>query len=203
MPRFYIAPEQIRQDRAEINGAEARHILRVLRLGKGDELELFDGMGGLWKARIENVERGRLVAKLLEQRSHKTESPLKITLVQALIKADKLELIIKGAAELGASHIVILRTARARRVITSDFEHRLIRWRKLLKQAAKQCGRARLPQIEFFCWEEFWRCEIIENHSLGGRAGTRYAGSTNPGCLFWEKRLTRTGGADGRPRRRV
>lgn len=117
-------------------------------MGEGDELVLFDGTGGEYVARIASVERNRVDVDLLEWRSSECESPIEITLVQALQSGDKMDMTIQKAVELGVSRIVPVLSQRS--VVKLEGERavrRLEHWKGVVESACEQCGRNRLAEV--------------------------------------------------------
>lgn len=121
---------------------------RVLRLARGDEAYVFDGLGNEYRCRVESVARDAAQLEIIGQMGDAVESPLSVTLAQALTKGEKFDLIVQKATELGASRIVPLVTDRADlKLSTESAQRRLRRWRRISLEALKQCGRRRLVEI--------------------------------------------------------
>ncbi len=132
----------------EIRGAAVAHILRVLRLGAGDPLTLFNGDGVDYPSRIKALRKGAIEAEVLGTRVARPESPLALTLVQGLARSERMDLVVQKATELGVTAIVPVVTLRS--VVKLDAETRarkLAHWRGISIAACEQCGRARLPTI--------------------------------------------------------
>jgi len=150
MRRFFLEKNKIRKGRAILNGSEARHIGKVLRLGVGDNLYLLDGNGCEYRAVITSKSSKIVEVKILERIPPPKESSLTIALGQSLPnKAKKMDYIVQKATELGVSTIIPFFSARS--VLSLDDEasqRRLIRWQRIALEATKQCGRAIVPQIE-------------------------------------------------------
>jgi len=147
MHRLLVDPARIEGDVATVDGGGLRHLSRVLRLGEGDELEVFDGAGRAWLARIERISAEEATLRLGTQ-VVRTAAP-RITLAQGLAKGEKMELVIQKATELGAARIVPL--ALSRSVVKLDASRaadRTRRWRKIAEEAARQCGRADVPEVD-------------------------------------------------------
>jgi 16S rRNA (uracil1498-N3)-methyltransferase len=148
MRRFTIAPERRHGDRVTFDHDESHHLARVLRLRAGDTVVAVDGSGRDFTVRLEHVS-AETTGTIVGVSARDTESPFPITLVQALPKGDKLEAIIRAVTELGAARVVPVVTART--VVRLDAGRsatRLARWQRVAREAAKQCGRSRLPEIE-------------------------------------------------------
>jgi 16S rRNA (uracil1498-N3)-methyltransferase len=146
--RFLIRHEGIAGERVTFDAEETRHLTRVLRLGPGDIVEAFDGIGNVLTVRLERA-RGRLAyGTLLAREALQSESPLHLTLAQSIPKGDKMEGIIRMATELGAARVVPLVTARTVvRVEPGRPGPRLSRWQRVAKEAAKQSGRALISEV--------------------------------------------------------
>jgi 16S rRNA (uracil1498-N3)-methyltransferase len=146
--RFLIRHEGIAGERVTFDAEETRHLTRVLRLGPGDIVEAFDGIGNVLTVRLERA-RGRLAyGTLLAREALQSESPLHLTLAQSIPKGDKMEGIIRMATELGAARVVPLVTTRTVvRVEPGRPGPRLSRWQRVAKEAAKQSGRALITEV--------------------------------------------------------
>lgn len=128
--------------------AAAEQVRRVLRLRVGDEVAVFDGSGREWTAQIEAVSQQAVVARPGVERRPDAELPVAITVCQALVKAERFEMVLQKATELGAARIVPLITARVQGADAAlPSAARLERWRRVVQEAAEQSGRVRLPEI--------------------------------------------------------
>ncbi len=127
----------------------ATHLLRVLRLSAGDELVLFNGDGKDYRARI--VETGKRGARvdLLAATEVNAESPLRITLAQAIARGEKMDWVLQKATELGVSCIAPVSTERTEvRLDAERSDRRMQHWQGVVASACEQCGRATLPHLE-------------------------------------------------------
>jgi 16S rRNA (uracil1498-N3)-methyltransferase len=130
---------------------EARHLREVLRLKPGDEVYVFDGAGKEFHCAIESSRRDTAVLKILEEvEPARPESTLQLTLAVALLKSDKFDLVVQKATELGVVRLfpVITKLADVKLKDESDSQKRLLRWRRIALEAAKQSGRALVPEID-------------------------------------------------------
>jgi 16S rRNA (uracil1498-N3)-methyltransferase len=142
-------------DGALVAGAEmdlpdgvAHHAARVLRLKSGDAVTLFNGQGGEFAARLARVESHRVVASVEAWRDIERESPLQVTLVQGLASADRMDLAIQKAVELGAAAVQPVTTARSvARLDAERAQKRRAHWQQIVIAACEQCGRNRVPAI--------------------------------------------------------
>ncbi len=151
-PRIF-QPGPLAEARAAGNevelGAEAvRHLGRVLRLGPGDAVRLFDGHGGEYAATLTALDKRAGRARLDAFDERESESPLTLELVQGLAKGERMDFAIRKAVELGVTRIVPVATARS--VVRLDGERaekRHAHWRGVIVAACEQCGRNRLPEL--------------------------------------------------------
>jgi len=126
----------------------AVHVARVLRLRPGDPLVLFNGDGNDYAAELIAVTPRDAHARILDSRLHPGESPLRITLAQALARGEKMDWIVQKATELGVAEIVPLVTTRSEvKLDESRARKRLEHWRGVAISACEQSGRARVPAI--------------------------------------------------------
>lgn len=144
--RFFV--DRFVDDQVIITNDEAHHLQRVLRLGVGAEIGVFDGQGQEVIATITHVTKSLVTAQIIERLSNSVESPLAITLVQGLIKGDKFDLVIQKATELGVSQIQPLIMEYTDVKLSDErAEKRLERWQRIALEATKQCGRRTLTKI--------------------------------------------------------
>lgn len=153
MPRFFVEPKFIQERKISIHGGESRHIINVLRLGRGDVINVFDGTGKEYVVLIERTSTSVVEGRIIEEKIIEVESLVEITLFQGLPKAKKMEQIVEKCTELGVNKIVPIRTLRTVPEIEDghssegSMKARLSRWGKIAKEASKQSGRVRVPEI--------------------------------------------------------
>ncbi|MEO6968896.1 MAG: 16S rRNA (uracil(1498)-N(3))-methyltransferase [Rhodanobacteraceae bacterium] len=135
-------------DEITLPAQTAAHMAHVLRLRVGDALTLFNGDGCDYGAELTSASPREGRARILAARRVDTESPLRITLAQALARGEKMDWIVQKAAELGVASIVPLITERSEvRLDAARAHKRVAHWRAVIAAACEQCGRARLPEI--------------------------------------------------------
>lgn len=126
----------------------AGHLLRVLRLGPGDRCVLFNGDGNDYEARIASAGKRDAVVEVIAARAVDSESPLRIVLLQALARGEKMDWIVQKATELGVAAIVPVDGDRSEvRLDATRADKRVAHWRSVAASACEQSGRARLPSI--------------------------------------------------------
>ncbi|NLI60224.1 MAG: 16S rRNA (uracil(1498)-N(3))-methyltransferase [Clostridiales bacterium] len=150
MNRFFIDNAKIVDSHTEIIGHDAGHILRVLRLGIGDSIELCDGAGMDYPTTIVETDKDRLRVKLGEGRPSKGEPSIRVTLYQGIPKSTKMDLIVQKCVELGIYRIVPLDTARTITKLSDPkkAKKRVARWQKISEEAAKQSRRGIIPKVD-------------------------------------------------------
>lgn len=145
--RLFLDAE-LDQDETALPTREAHYLSHVLRLKPGDEVIVFNGRGEERRAVVESLAKRRPALTLTERLVPLAEPEFELTLVQALVKSDAMDLIVQKAVELGVRNIVALRTDFS--VIKLDRERatrRIAHWHKIAQSACEQSGRHRPPQI--------------------------------------------------------
>jgi 16S rRNA (uracil1498-N3)-methyltransferase len=132
-----------------IQGPDARHIQKVLRLKPGEKIGLFDGRGMEYIARIESIHSAGIQVRVLVSHPSQTESSVDITVAQAMLKERKMDGLVRQLTELGALGWVPFYAQRSipkpdRRRAAARVE----RWEKISREALKQCKRGRVMEIQ-------------------------------------------------------
>ncbi|MGI6576098.1 MAG: 16S rRNA (uracil(1498)-N(3))-methyltransferase [bacterium] len=148
MQRF-IVPAAISSGKVEITGAEANHLYRVLRLHPGDIIEVFDGQGQAYLAKLVDTSPLTSTAEILQPVPGGREPEVQFILAQALVKGEKMDWIIQKGTELGVHTFVPFCCERTVVKLTGEktFKRRE-RWQRIAQEAAKQCGRPVVPKVE-------------------------------------------------------
>jgi 16S rRNA (uracil1498-N3)-methyltransferase len=148
IPRIYHPETLQANSRVALDTSAARHVGRVLRLGIGDTLTLFDGAGGDYAATIVELAKREVWVECGEKRDNECESPLQITLAQGVSKGERMDYTIQKAVELGVSRIVPLDTERSVVNLKGDrLQKKMEHWRGVIISACEQCGRNTLPEL--------------------------------------------------------
>jgi 16S rRNA (uracil1498-N3)-methyltransferase len=152
LPRFYLPALDAVSSEAVLPEDEANHLTRVMRLGTGADIAVFDGRGREYRARVVSAARGRVRVALGEAIIPAPEVRVPLTLVQAVLKGDKMDAVIRDATMMGVSAIEPIITARTIARAPRDNQ----RWGRVAVASAKQCRRAVVPTIaeprEFDDW---------------------------------------------------
>jgi 16S rRNA (uracil1498-N3)-methyltransferase len=148
MHRFYLPPGRCAGESLRLDGREAHHALRVLRLKHGELVSVLDGIGNEFMCAVEDCGRN-VVTLSVSLKNFVPAPPCTITLLQAVPKGKIIEGIIQKAVELGARRIV---PVLSERVVTQldddDAENKRDKWQNVAIEAIKQCGAAWLPKVE-------------------------------------------------------
>ena len=149
MYQFFVEPSQIQGTRVIITGSDVNHIKNVLRMQPGEEIAVSNGEDGKeYRCGIEALYEDEIVCTLRFIKEDGVELPSKIYLFQGLPKADKMELIVQKAVELGVYEIIPVTTKRA--VVKLDekkAKSKTARWQTISEAAAKQSKRRIVPEI--------------------------------------------------------
>jgi 16S rRNA (uracil1498-N3)-methyltransferase len=149
LPRFYAPDLDADIGRVALPIDEARHLTRVLRLGAGDEVNVFDGRGAEFRAVVEVAVRDTVAVQLLEPVPAPLSFPTEIFVVQAVLKGSSMDDAIRDATMMGAAAIHPVLTAHTDvKTMVATRAATLDRWRRIALAAVKQSRRATLPTIE-------------------------------------------------------
>ena len=149
MPRFFVRNEQIQGKTIEILGEDVKHIKNVLRKQVGDDIEVCNqDTEKSYICEITKIETESVLTDIIEELQG-YDNKIKVDIYQGLPKADKMELIIQKAVELGVNSIIPVDMKRCVVKFDSKTETKKIeRWQKIAESAAKQSGRNTIPQIK-------------------------------------------------------
>jgi 16S rRNA (uracil1498-N3)-methyltransferase len=148
LTRVYVDAPVSAGKRLLLEGSAANHVARVLRLRVGDALTLFNGGGGEFGARIDEIHRDSVLVSVAEHRSSDRESSLSLTLAQGVSRGERMDWVIQKATELGTSRIVPVFTKRSVvRLDERQAERKLQHWRAIAIAACEQSGRNRIPEL--------------------------------------------------------
>jgi 16S rRNA (uracil1498-N3)-methyltransferase len=137
MHRFFINPDDIQDGQAILAGAEAHHLRHVLRLGPGEEIELLDGSGGVYQARISRI--GKTIELAVTARLATEPDLPALCLAQGILKGKKMDLVVQKACELGVTTFFPFHSDHCAVPLPRD--SKTMRWEKIILEACKQCGR--------------------------------------------------------------
>jgi 16S rRNA (uracil1498-N3)-methyltransferase len=141
--RFFVE-EPIAENMAKLVGQEAQHLAKVLRAKIGDEITVFDGSGDEFTATISNISRSEVDLEIVQRTHIDRELPFQLTMGVALPKGDRQRWLVEKLTELGVTQLVPLFTVRG---VAQPVDQALLRLKRFVIEASKQCGRNRLMAI--------------------------------------------------------
>ncbi len=148
MPRFFVRSTQIVQNTVTVTGEDARHISRSLRMAPGEEITVCDESGKVYKCLLSGFTENTVTARIVAEMEEGPEPPCRIWLYQALPKGDKMDTVIQKAVESGVFAVVPFESERCIVRAKKEAEaHKTERRRRIALEAAKQCGRAIVPEV--------------------------------------------------------
>jgi 16S rRNA (uracil1498-N3)-methyltransferase len=155
--RFFVPEEKITDKHVKLTGSDVSHIRTVLRLKAGASIQVINGLGQLLTVRLVKVKVKEIQGEIIASEKFNVESPLAIHLGLALTKGSKFDTTLRASVELGVSSVTSLSTDRC--VIKKNLtKTKTERWKKIVLESSKQCGRAKVPlvtddieSLEVFC----------------------------------------------------
>jgi 16S rRNA (uracil1498-N3)-methyltransferase len=151
LPRFFYPDRLASGASVALPPAVAHHATRVLRLGEGDQIILFDGQGGEWVGHLRRIGKA-MNAVLASFVADNRQPSIKITLAQGLPVADKMDWIVQKAVELGVAHIAPIVCRRSVvRLSGERMARRVAHWQAIIVAACEQCRRNLVPEVTPLC----------------------------------------------------
>ena len=149
MPKFFVKEEAIQNQQIEIKGKDVNHIKNVLRKKAGDEIILCNiDTAKDYRCKITQIEEDVILTNITEELDTNTEAKVEVSIYQGLPKADKMELVIQKAVELGVHDITPIEMKYCVvKLDDKDKRKKQERWQKIAEVAAKQSGRNQIPTI--------------------------------------------------------
>jgi 16S rRNA (uracil1498-N3)-methyltransferase len=146
--RFFVPAESLQSEQIVISGEPYHHLRKVLRLKAGAIVLLLDGCGHCCEVQIEQLQAEQATTRLLRQ-WQETQESFKITLLQALPKGDKFDLVLQKGTELGVHTFQAVETERAvPNLNAARLKKRAQRWQRIASEAARQSRRTFLPKVK-------------------------------------------------------
>ncbi|MCF6202529.1 MAG: 16S rRNA (uracil(1498)-N(3))-methyltransferase [Methylococcaceae bacterium] len=146
--RLYTADRLVSGQKIDLQDNNAHYVRTVLRLKKNQTITLFNGLGGEFLCRLEEVSRKRVVVNIAESIDRSVESPLKITLGLGISRGDRMDWAVQKAVELGVNKISPLLTERCVVKFKGDKKlQRLQHWKNIVQHATEQSNRTFLPEL--------------------------------------------------------
>ena len=173
MRRFFISPEQLNQPKPAIDGADAHHLRVVLRSRPGDRIDILDGRGNAYRARIVSMDHEKVYLALETPVDGQPEARPEMVLAQGYLKDKKMDGLVRQLTELGVSRWIPFLAARS--VPAPDdkrLHQRHLRWQRITLEAVKQCGR---------------RSPMTIDPVVSFEVAVQRAQSCDIKLIFWEK----------------
>ena len=148
MHRFFVSPADISGETVAFPRDISRQISRVLRMSPGDEVAVLDDTGWEYTAALTVVNATRAQGRIISRREGPGEPKARLILYQAMIKPERFEWALQKCVELGVSRFVPIITRRTERRNRDVSANRRERWRRIIREAAEQSGRSRLPTLD-------------------------------------------------------
>ena len=152
MPRFFVSHEDIVGSLITVRGDDALHISRSLRLKKGERVTVCDPDSTEYLCEAVEFYKDHVEFRVLSSQNCASEPPYDAVLCQALPKGDKMDLIVQKAVETGVSGIIpFISEYCISRPDLKTSANKLERWNRIALEAAKQCGRGKVPRVAPIC----------------------------------------------------
>ena len=150
MQKVFVENKQINGDKITLEGLDVKHIIDVLRMKIGENLQVCDIESSKnYICEITEIFKDRIETNIVEKLNSNNESNVEIDLYQGLPKADKMELIIQKTTEIGVNRIIPVDMIRCvAKLNDKDMTKKLERWQKIALSAAQQSKRDKIPKIE-------------------------------------------------------
>jgi len=164
VPRIFQAVPLSAGHVMELDDQATTHVTRVLRLKQGDDLVIFNGEGGEYRASVESVGRRSARIRLIDFSDRNVESPLELVLVQGVSRGERMDYTVQKAVELGVSRIVPVLTERTVVNIKGERqERRRAHWQSVAISACEQSGRTRVPEVSQILTLSDWLAQPDES----------------------------------------
>jgi len=147
MHRFFVPPQVIQGDQIALPPDVTHQLRHVLRLRPGDRIAVLDDQGFLYEVVLTVLTRWEATGQVVARRPAGGEPAIHITLYQAVLKGDRFEWVLQKGTELGVTAFVPVLAARCVIRNADDIMRKLPRWRRIIREAAEQSGRGRLPRL--------------------------------------------------------
>jgi 16S rRNA (uracil1498-N3)-methyltransferase len=144
--KFFVNKEQIADNKVTLTGSDVSHIRTVLRLKAGDSIQVISDSDQWLTVRLIEVKAKEVHGEIIDSKTVNLESPLTVHLGQAMIKGNAFDVILRKSVELGVHSVTPLTTERCV-VKTPEGSNKIERWKKIVLESSKQCGRSKIPQV--------------------------------------------------------
>ncbi|MBN1509705.1 MAG: 16S rRNA (uracil(1498)-N(3))-methyltransferase [Sedimentisphaerales bacterium] len=146
--RFFVSASDIEGDRVRLSPEQSHQVCHVLRLKPGDTIIALDNSGAEYDVTLTTVRRTEVVGQVTSSHRAHGEPAAEVTLFQSLLTREKFEWVLQKGAELGVAQFVPVLTERSLVRTRSIEDNKLDRWQRILREAAEQSHRGRIPELE-------------------------------------------------------
>ena len=148
MHRFFVSPQVVSDGVITLAGQMAHQITHVLRMTAGEHIIILDNSGWQMETELTYISPYRVVGHVIRRSLARGEPKIKVSLYQAMLKGNRLEFALQKGTEIGIIEYVPMITSRCVIANLDDVNNKLERWQRILREAAEQSRRGRLPTIE-------------------------------------------------------
>lgn len=152
MHHFFLPPELFKQERINFPPPQARQIRQVLRLAAGERVLALDDLGWAYELELVEIKPTGVEARMVQKLPASGEPRTHLTMLLCLSQREKFEWMLQKCTEVGVSTFVPVISARSLVRATDVVEKKMERWRSILREAAEQCGRGRIPGLHAPCY---------------------------------------------------
>ncbi len=160
-PRFYLTSKELKKGMAVLSGEQFHHLARVRRGRVGDMVKVFDEQGREFEGKVSEIQKDRALIRIIAECRPSASQSIEITLLQALPKGRKMDLIVQKTTELGVWKIIPLITERT--IVRLPKPDRVARWNRIAMESCKQSERRSIPLVS-----PITRLEELDLASLPG-----------------------------------
>ena len=147
MHRFFIPPQSLNQTEVALPQEVSRQIARVLRLSVGSQVVVLDGLGDEYTLNLVQVSPDSVVGKIIKKEPSRGEPRTHVHMFLALTQRERFEWMLQKCTEIGVANFTPLVTTRSLVQHTTEVEGKYMRWQKIIREAAEQSRRGRIPQL--------------------------------------------------------
>jgi len=147
MHRFFIPPQSLNQTEVALPQEVSRQIARVLRLSVGSQVVVLDGLGDEYTLNLVQVSPDSVVGKIIKKEPSRGEPRTHVHMFLALTQRERFEWMLQKCTEIGVASFTPLVTTRSLVQHTTEVEGKYMRWQKIIREAAEQSRRGRIPQL--------------------------------------------------------
>ncbi len=146
--RFFVPLSQFEGNSVRLSAEQAHQVCHVLRLKAGDAIIVLDGAGNEYDVKLTTAHRCEAVGQITDRRKAMGEPAVEIALFQSLLSREKFEWVLQKGTEVGVSRFIPVQTERTLVRARQIDSKKIVRWQRIVTEAAEQSHRGRIPDIE-------------------------------------------------------